>query len=178
MYMIRTSAISSAVGCRMGSCSVGGNREPVPTQNRFQQFYRNHTPPTLSILHHVFRFTQIFCDDPARADNLKTTRQHRGDSRKRSQVWFHFTKRKENSAVCNQCNAIISCKGANTSNMLKHLSTKHGIKSQECHVFKSLHTSQTSSTMSSVDNGNVHITYPALAAHCRLATAVFIVVVS
>ena len=84
MYMIRTSAISSAVGCRMGSCSVGGNREPVPTQNRFQltnsigivrlQRYRFF----LTIPHHVFRFTQKFCDNPARADNLQTTRQHRG----------------------------------------------------------------------------------------------------
>ena len=116
----------------------GGNREPVPTQNRFQlsnsigfvrlQRYRFF----LTIPHHVFRFTQKFCDNPAQ--NFK----QQGSivaSRKQSQVWLHFTKRNDNSAVCNQCNAIISCKGTNTSNMLKHLSTKHGIKSQECHVF-------------------------------------------
>ena len=48
------------------------------------------------------------------------------ERRKRSKVWLHFTKRDENAAVCNQCNAAISCKGANTSNMLKHLSTRGG----------------------------------------------------
>ena len=63
----------------------GGNREPVPTQNRFQltnsirivrlQRYRFF----LTIPHHVFRFTQKFCNDPARADNLQTTSQHRGE---------------------------------------------------------------------------------------------------
>ncbi|CAL8375385.1 unnamed protein product [Arctogadus glacialis] len=153
--MIRTSAIS-AVGCRMGSCSVGGNREPVPTQNRFQQFHRNRTPPTLSILLNdsAPRFP-VYAKNLATTLRAPTTFKQQGsivESRKRSQVWLHFTKRNENSAVCNQCNAIISCKGANTSNMLKHLSTKHGIKSQECHVFKSLHTSQTSATVSSVDN--------------------------
>ena len=52
----------------------------------------------------------------------------------------HFTKQDEISAMCNQCNAI-SCKGANTSNMLKHLSYQHGIKHQECHVFDRLSTS-------------------------------------
>ena len=48
------------------------------------------------------------------------------ERRKRSKVWLHFTKRNANAAVCNQCNAAISCKGANTSNMLKHLSTRGG----------------------------------------------------
>ena len=66
----------------------------------------------------------------------------------------------ENAAVCNQCNAVISCKGANTSNMLKLLSTQHGIKYQERHVFRSLRKCHTS----------VDIKYPALA-HCCLATA-------
>ena len=72
--------------------------------------------------------------------------------------------------------AVISCKGANTSNMLKHLSSQHGIKYQECHVFDHLRTSanvaagQTSSTGTYVDDGNVDIKYPALA-HCHLATA-------
>jgi hypothetical protein len=38
--------------------------------------------------------------------------------------------------------------------MLKHLSTQNGFKYQEYVVFKSLRTSQTSSTVSSVDDGN------------------------
>ncbi|KAK0153099.1 hypothetical protein N1851_005233 [Merluccius polli] len=90
-------------------------------------------------------------------DATAQTFQQQGSSsimerRRRSKVWLHFTKRDECTAVCNQCNAAISCKGANTSNMLKHLSTKHGIKYQDCHVFKSLRTSETSSTVSSVDD--------------------------
>ena len=58
------------------------------------------------------------------------------------------------NALCNQCNAVILCKCANTSNMLKHLSTQNGFKYQEYVVFKSLRTSQTNSTVSSVDDGN------------------------
>ena len=60
--------------------------------------------------------------------------------------------------------------------MLKHLSTQHGTKYQECHVFDRLRTSagvaagQTTYTGTSVDDGNVDIKYPALA-YGRLATA-------
>ena len=83
--------------------------------------------------------------------------------RRRSKAWLHFTRQDEISAVCNQCSAVISCKGAVTSNMLKHLSTQHGIKYQECHALHRLHTSayvaagQTSSTGTPIDNGNVDI---------------------
>ena len=85
------------------------------------------------------------------------------ERRRRSKAWLHFTSKDENSAVYNQCNAVKSCKGANTSNMPKHLSTPHGIKYQECHVFDRLHTTaniaagQSSSTGTSADNGNVEI---------------------
>lgn len=96
------------------------------------------------------------------------------ERRKRSKAWLHFTKRDANYAVCNQCGISISCKGSNTSNMLKHLSCQHGIKLQECHVFDSLRRSAnvtgTSSTVTSVDDGNAQIICPALA-HYRFATA-------
>ena len=83
--------------------------------------------------------------------------------RKRSIAWLHFTKQDAISAVCNQCNAVISCKGAVTSNMLKHLSTQHGIKYQGRHVYDRLRTranvaaGQTSSTGTSDADGTVNI---------------------
>ena len=119
----------------------GGNREPVPTQNRFQltnsigivrlQRYRFF----LTIPHFPARRFPVFpkfcvAVHCVTVDAMAQTFQQQGSSimerRKRSKVWLHFTKRDENAAVCNQCNAAISCKGANTSNMLKHLSTRGG----------------------------------------------------
>lgn len=98
------------------------------------------------------------------------------ERKKRSKVWLYFTKRDEYAAVCNQCKTVISCKGANTSNMQKHLSTKHGVKLQECHVFDRLQTGATATAAASVaerrtsssgqNDGNVHIKYPALARCC------------
>lgn len=53
--------------------------------------------------------------------------------RNRPRAWLHFGKKGgENTAVCDQGNTVISCGGANTSNMQKLLSTQHGIKLQEC----------------------------------------------
>ena len=73
------------------------------------------------------------------------------ERRNRSKAWLHFTKQDENSAMCNQCNAVISCKGANTSNMLKHLSTQHGIKYQEC-VRPPVYECQVSTRTQEVEN--------------------------
>ncbi|XP_073728045.1 E3 SUMO-protein ligase ZBED1-like [Misgurnus anguillicaudatus] len=73
------------------------------------------------------------------------------ERKKRSKAWLYFTKRDENHAVCNNCKAVISCKGANTSNMLKHMLT-HGTKLQECRVFDPLRTTaQASSTVTSIE---------------------------
>ena len=116
----------------------------VPTD----QFHQNCTPPTLSILLNnslislpaqgFLVFLKFCVMVHLRHAQLRGSIMER---RKRSEVWLHFTKQDENSAVCNQCNAVISCKGANTSNMLKHLSPQHGIKYQECHVPDRLRTS-------------------------------------
>lgn len=58
---------------------------------------------------------------------------------KRSRVWLHFTSKDADSAVCNKCSKVILCKGGNTSNLTKHLTT-HGIflKAEKCTVFDSL----------------------------------------
>ena len=68
--------------------SRGGNREPVPTQNRFQL-----TNAIGIVRLQRYRFFLTIPHFPARRFPV-----------------FH-------AAVCNQCNAAISCKGANTSNM-------------------------------------------------------------
>lgn len=46
----------------------------------------------------------------------------------RSEVWQHFEKNGKDSAKCKKCGDPISCKGSNTSGMLKHLRTKHKIE--------------------------------------------------
>ncbi|XP_033480950.2 E3 SUMO-protein ligase ZBED1-like isoform X1 [Epinephelus lanceolatus] len=58
---------------------------------------------------------------------------------KRSKVWLHFTSKDADSAACNKCSKAILCKGGNTSNLIKHLTT-HGIflKAEQCTVFDSL----------------------------------------
>lgn len=61
------------------------------------------------------------------------------ERQKRSKAWLHFTKKDGNHAALISLTIIISSKGGNTSNMLKHLSTRHGLKLQKCHVFDTLH---------------------------------------
>lgn len=64
------------------------------------------------------------------------------------------------TAVCNQCNAVISRRGANTSNMQKHLSTRHGIKFQGCLTVSGLvllTLLPQRSTLISILDGNIHI---------------------
>ncbi|CAK6974063.1 E3 SUMO-protein ligase ZBED1-like isoform X1, partial [Scomber scombrus] len=51
-----------------------------------------------------------------------------------------------NSATYNVCRTVISCKGGNTNNMLKHLLTAHCIEHQECQKFDSLHRHSTSAS--------------------------------
>ena len=57
---------------------------------------------------------------------------------KRSKVWLYFTKKDKTRASCNACRAVITSKGGNTSNMLKHLTTQHAITLYECKVFDTL----------------------------------------
>lgn len=46
-----------------------------------------------------------------------------------SAAWNYFTKLSSdsNKAKCQKCNDILSCKGGNTTGLLKHISGKHGI---------------------------------------------------
>lgn len=55
--------------------------------------------------------------------------------KKWSKAWLHFTKKDDNSASNNMCKMIMSDKGGNTSIILKHLSTQHRLKFEECHIF-------------------------------------------
>ncbi len=53
---------------------------------------------------------------------------------KRSKVWAHVTKLSDTSVRCNICSSVIVNKGGNTSNIMKHLLTKH-IYLKQCAVF-------------------------------------------
>lgn len=65
-----------------------------------------------------------------------------------SQAWLHFSKKDDTGASCSICKMIISTKGRDSTNMLKHLSIQHGLNVQECHVFDSLRTSDIASQLS------------------------------
>ncbi len=54
---------------------------------------------------------------------------------KRSKVWAHITKLSDTSVRCNMCSSVIVNKGGNTSNIMKHLLTKHNIYFKQCAVF-------------------------------------------
>ncbi len=53
---------------------------------------------------------------------------------KRSKVWAHVIKLSD-SIRCNICSSVIMNKVGNTSNIMKHLLTKHDIYLQQCAVF-------------------------------------------
>ena len=55
-----------------------------------------------------------------------------------SKVWLYFTKKDNTRASCNTCRAVITSKGGNTSNMLKHLTTQHAITLHKCKVVDTL----------------------------------------
>ncbi|KAL1023220.1 hypothetical protein UPYG_G00037900 [Umbra pygmaea] len=58
---------------------------------------------------------------------------------RRSKVWLHFTSRDAYSATCNRCLKAMSCKGGNTSNLMKHLAThRDDLKTEQCTVFDNL----------------------------------------
>ena len=66
----------------------------------------------------------------------KSTNMAETTRKKRSKVWLHCTKKDEETASCNHCAASLSCKGGNTSSMLKHLEGVHDLKVREpCRVF-------------------------------------------
>lgn len=44
---------------------------------------------------------------------------------KRSKIWHFFTKESENKAKCDLCHSLYSIKGGSTTNLNKHLKTKH-----------------------------------------------------
>lgn len=48
-------------------------------------------------------------------------------SRKRSDLWLHFTQQKNEKARCDLCKNIFSYKNGTTSNLRKHLANKHNI---------------------------------------------------
>ncbi len=54
---------------------------------------------------------------------------------KRSKVWAHVTKLSNTSVRCNICSSVIVNKGGNTSNIMKHLLTKHNIYLKQCAAF-------------------------------------------
>ena len=62
---------------------------------------------------------------------------------KRSKALLYLTRKDTN------CNVSISSKGGTTSNMQKHLATKHAIHLQDCRVFDTLLTSDASESSSS-----------------------------
>uniref|UniRef100_A0A669DC03 BED-type domain-containing protein n=1 Tax=Oreochromis niloticus TaxID=8128 RepID=A0A669DC03_ORENI len=47
------------------------------------------------------------------------------DSRRRSDIWMHFEMKSATHAQCNICKAVLSFRGGSTSNMRRHLSSKH-----------------------------------------------------
>ncbi len=51
---------------------------------------------------------------------------------KSEKVWAHVTKLSNTSIRCNICSSVIVNKGGNTSNIIKHLLTKHNMR---CAVF-------------------------------------------
>ncbi len=51
---------------------------------------------------------------------------------KRSKVWAHVTKLSDTSIRCNICSSVILNRGGNTSNIMKHLLTKHNIYLKQC----------------------------------------------
>ena len=57
---------------------------------------------------------------------------------KRSEVWLYFTKNDNIRASCNMYRAVITSTEGNTSNMMKHLTTRHGITLHICKVFDTL----------------------------------------
>lgn len=46
-------------------------------------------------------------------------------SQKRSDIWNYFTITTKDKAKCTLCNTVYSYKGGTTSNLKKHLSSKH-----------------------------------------------------
>ena len=65
---------------------------------------------------------------------------------KRSSAWLHFTKVKDKEeAKCQLCSRVISCKGGNTSSMLKHLNVAHQLKTK-CSTFACLQVGTASAT--------------------------------
>lgn len=135
----------------------GGNQELVPTD----QFHWNCLPPTFSILLNdslislPARCFPFFLELCVVVHLLLTTQTFNCLQPKRRAAWRGGNDLKPGSIspkkneMCNQCNAVILCKDANTSNMQKHLSTQHGIKYQECRVFNCLCTSAKTGQMSS-----------------------------
>ena len=66
----------------------------------------------------------------------------------KSKVWLHFQRQVKNDehAKCMKCDAIVSCKGGNTSVMRKHLKAIHDISLGTCTVFDCLRKAVPSST--------------------------------
>ena len=125
LYHLFYSEPDSGWVSRTGSHSELTNSIRVILLQRYRFFL------SVPCLHEVFQFSLNFCI----AVHLRLTvcddsdfqpRSSMMERRIRSKAWLHFTKQDENSAVCNQCNAVISCQSANTSNVLTHLSTQHG----------------------------------------------------
>ncbi|CAG9840667.1 unnamed protein product [Diabrotica balteata] len=47
------------------------------------------------------------------------------ESQKRSDIWNYFTLQSKDRAECNHCGSLYSYKGGTTSNLKKHLASKH-----------------------------------------------------
>lgn len=46
-------------------------------------------------------------------------------SQKKSAIWLHFEEVNNNKAKCNLCHSLYSYHGGTTSNLRKHIRTKH-----------------------------------------------------
>src|SRR4029434_7199895 len=53
-----------------------------------------------------------------------------------ARVWLYFTQKDDHRATCNACKTSLSSKRGKTTITPKHLSIRHAITLQECHVFE------------------------------------------
>lgn len=73
----------------------------------------------------------------------------------------------EGDELCNQCNDVVSCRGANTSDVPTRRSSRHGIELQECGAFHDVCASSSAnaseavaagrSALISVHDGTIHV---------------------
>ena len=87
----------------------------------------------------------ISCDAAQSVSQSVGTRQQRGnmERKKCSKAWLHFTRKDDETAICNHCQALLSVKGGSPTNMLKHVQAVHNLKVREaCRVFDTWRSSE------------------------------------